>query len=244
MDLSIGTEGLYAGTSVIKRFTSRPDVVVRRDPVSLTVRAAASFPARVATLESGRRMWASIGDGRVVRLDPTTLQVLASRRLLSAKSVARQRLGLSRPAFGLGSLWVLVGEGSHTELVRMDPANLAVRSRTRIPVGEGVTEPIGDSTHVYLVVPGVASVTADGGLGRLSPATDLDAAAVDRGSNVGLNDARLSLELLDAHGRVTAGTSLRDLGGELAVSGDNVWILGNAGSGNGIVHLRLAQRTR
>jgi hypothetical protein len=59
-----------------------------------------------------------------------------------------------------------------------------------------------------------------------------------------LNDGKLALELLDAQGQVTASTSLRDLGGEIAVSGDNAWFLGNAGSGNGIVHVRLARRAR
>ncbi len=104
MDLSIGPKGLYAGTAVIKRFTNVPDVLLCIDPETLAVRARASFPARIATLEVADRMWASIGDGRVVRLDPTTLHVIASRRLLSASSVAMQGLGLSKPAFGLGNL--------------------------------------------------------------------------------------------------------------------------------------------
>lgn len=123
MDLSAGANGLYAGTSVIKRFTNVPDVLLRMDPVTLAVRARASFPAHVAALEAGKQMWASIGDGRVVRLDPITLRVLATRRLISLKSVATQGLGLSKPALGLGSLWVLAGGGTHTELVRMDPTH-------------------------------------------------------------------------------------------------------------------------
>jgi uncharacterized protein DUF4232 len=244
MDLSTGAKGVYAGTSVIKRFTSVPDVLLRIDPATLQVRARASFPARIAALEAGDRMWASIGDGRVVRLDPTTLRVLATRRLLSASSAAMQGLGLSRPALGLGSLWVLAGGGTHTDLVRIDPTTLAVRSRTRIPLGKPITHVIGDGTHVYLVDPGIISVNARGRLGHLNPDANLDAAAVDGNSLVGLNDAKLALELLDAQGHVTASTSLRDLGGEIAVSGANAWFLGNAGDGNGIVHVRLARRAR
>ena len=120
MDLSAGAQGLYAGTSVIKRFTNVPDVLLRIDPVTLEVRARASFPARIAAVEAGDRMWASLGDGRIARLDPTTLRVLATRRLLSARSVAMQGLGLSKPALGLGSLWGLAGRGTHTDLIRMD----------------------------------------------------------------------------------------------------------------------------
>jgi hypothetical protein len=244
MDLSAGAKGLYAGTSVIKRFTNVPDELIRLDPATLKVLARAAFPARVAALEAGGRMWASIGDGRVVRLDPVTLRALALRRLISLRSVAIQGLGLSKLAVGLGSLWVLAGGGTHTDLVRMDPTTLAVRSRTRIPPGKQITQVIGDASHVYLVVPGIASGNANGKLGRLSPDMNLDAAAIYGDGVVGLNDAKLALEILDAQGRVTASTSLRDMGGEVAISGGNAWFLGDAGSGNGIVHVRLAGRAR
>jgi Protein of unknown function (DUF4232) len=242
MDLTAGAKGLYAGTSVIKRFTNVPDVLLRIDPVTLTVRARASFPAWIAAVEADDRMWASIGDGRVVRLDPMTLRVLATRRLLSVRSVAMQGLGLSKPALGLGSLWVIAGGGRQTELVRMDPTTLAVRSRTRIPLGKPITHVIGDPTHVYLVDPGIVSVDARDKLGHLNPNSELDAAAVYGNGLVGLNDAKPALELLDARGHVTASTSLRDLGSEIAVSGANAWFLGDAGDGNGIVHVRLARQ--
>jgi hypothetical protein len=103
---------------------------------------------------------------------------------------------------------------------------------------------IADAMHVYLVAPGIDPVDANGTLSRLNPDTELDAAAIYGDGLVGLNDAGLAFEQLGAHGRVTASTSLRDLGGEIAVGGANAWFLGNAGSGNGIVHLRLADRTR
>jgi hypothetical protein len=239
MDLSAGAKGLYAGTAVVKRFTNAPDELLRIDPVTLAVRARASFLGRVAATEAGDRMWASIGDGRVVRLDPTTLRVLASRRLLSARSVAMQGLGLSKPAFGLGSLWAIVGGGAHTELVRMDPTTLAVRSRTLLARGALLSEVIADRTHVYLARRGIASVDAQGRLGRVPADANLDAAAVYRDGIVGLNDAASAIEILNAEGRLTARTPLRDLSGELAVSGDNAWFLGDAGGGNGIVHVRL-----
>lgn len=244
MDLSAGPHGLYAGTSVIKRFTNARDQLLRIDPVTLAIRARASFPSHIATLEAGDRMWASIGDGRIVRLDPTTLRVLATSRLFSGRSAFLQDIGLSKPALGLGSLWVLAGNATNTELVRLDPVTLAVRSRTRIPRGKPITHVIGDPTHVYLVAPGIATVDANGKLGYLTADANLDAAAVYRDSLVGLNDAKLALEILNAQGRVTASTTLRDLGGEIAVSGDNAWFLGNAGSGNGVIHVQLAQSSR
>jgi len=241
-DLSAGAHGLYAGTAVIKRFTNVPDELLRIDPVTLSVRARVSFPGRVDTVEAGDRMWASIGDGRVVRLDPTTLRVLASRRLLSPRSVAMQGLGLSKPAFGLGSLWVLSGGGTHAALVRMDPMTLAIRSRTRLALGAPLSEVVADRTHVYLALRGIASVDARGRLVHVAADANLAAAAVYKGGLVGLNDVALTIELLNAEGRVAARTPLRDLGGALAVSGDNAWFLGDAGSGNGVVHVRLAGR--
>jgi hypothetical protein len=121
---------------------------------------------------------------------------------------------------------------------------LRCRSHTRIPLGKQVTQVIGDLRHVYLVVPGIASVDADGKLGHLNPDTNLDVAAIYGQGLVGLNEGKLAVELLNAQGRVTASRSLRDLGGELAVSRDNAWFLGDAGSGNGIVHVRLTGRSR
>jgi hypothetical protein len=239
MDLSAGAHGLYAGTAVIKRFANVADELVRIDPRTLAVRARASFPGRVAAIEAGGRMWASIGDGRVVRLDPTSLRVLASRRLFSARSVALHDLSLSKPAFGLGSLWTIAGGDTRTDLLRMDPMTLAVRSRTRLALAAPFSEVIADRTHVYLARRGIASVDAQGRVVDVTADANLDAAAICNNALVGLNDAASAIELLDAQGRVTAKTPLRDVSGELAVSGNNAWFLGDAGGGNGIVHLRV-----
>jgi hypothetical protein len=95
---------------------------------------------------------------------------------------------------------------------------------------------IGSPAHVYLVNPGIASVDANGKLGDLNRDSELDAAAV--------YGAKLALELLSAQGQITARASLCDLGGQLAVSGDSAWFLGNVGSGSGIVQVRLGERSR
>jgi hypothetical protein len=239
-DLSTGRSGLYAGTAVIKRFTNVPDVLLRIDPTTLAVRARASFPARIAAVEAAKRLWASIGDGRVVRLDPTTLHVIASRRLLPSAAVAMRGLSLSKPAVGLGSLWVLAGDRRDLQLVRMNPTTLAVRSRTRLPLGAPLSAVIADADHVYLVGTAIASINAHGRL-TAAPiaAPNLAAAAIYRAGLVGLNGGSPALELLTSHGRVTAQTALRDSSGELVVSGNDAWFLGNGGGGNGIVHVHL-----
>lgn len=111
-DISAGPDGIYAGTAVVRRFTNARDELIRIDPRTLTVRARAFFPSSVATVAHGRWVWAALGDGRVLRLDPRTLSVDASQRILSPAAAANFVALLSRPAFGLGSLWVLAGSCS------------------------------------------------------------------------------------------------------------------------------------
>jgi hypothetical protein len=238
-DLSAGPDGLYAGTAVIKRFRNVPDVLLRIDPTTLAVRARASFPSRVATLESRDRMWATIGDGRVLRLDPLSLHVIAARRLLSALSVATQGLGISKPAFGFGSVWVIAGDRSHAELVRLDPSTLAVRSRTNLPRGVPIAGLLAGRSHLYLVGNGFAPVDAGGRVVGRTHDPNLSAFAIDDGGLVALDDAPPAIELLTTAGRVTARTLLRDSSAELVVSGSDAWLLGDSGRGNGIVRVRL-----
>ena len=59
---------------------------------------------------------------------------------------------------------------------------------------------------------------------------------------VGLTGGNSALLLLDGDGRTVARTELSDAGADLAVSGQDAWFLGNAGRGNGIVHVQLATR--
>jgi hypothetical protein len=92
---------------------------------------------------------------------------------------------------------------------------------------------------VYLAQRGVASVDTQGRVVHVTANANLDAAALYSNGIVGLNDAASAIELLNAQGRVTARTRLLDLSGDLAVSGDDAWLLGDAGAGNGIVHVRL-----
>ena len=88
LNLSAGPNDIYAGTAVIKRFTNQSDELLRIDPSTLAIAARASFPASVAPLAVGADLWVALGDGRVLKLDPDTLEVLSSQRILSASGVA------------------------------------------------------------------------------------------------------------------------------------------------------------
>ena len=237
-NVSAGPDGLYAGTAVIHRFQHVPDQLVRIDVRTLRVVARASFGSSVAAVEQGRSLWASLGDGHVVRLDPRTLAIRASRRIASP---------LSAPAIGAGSLWVLAGDRPHLELVRIDPVRLTVRSRTRI--GErmlrraAIYAVAAGEGRVYLTGDAIVLVDAAGRLAsRLARVPGLAIADVEGSTLVGLVSAPPALIRLDSAGRVVARTALHDAGSRLAVSGRDAWFVGDGGRGYGIVHVRLGSR--
>jgi hypothetical protein len=127
----------------------------------------------------------------------------------------------------------------------MDPTSLAVRSRTRVPTGGDLAQALNhvaaDSSHVYLVGDAVAGVSGNGKLiGRPVPVSGLANAAIHGTGLVGLTAERPALVLLDPDGRILARTIFADAGADLAVSGQEAWFLGDAGQGNGIVHVHVA----
>jgi hypothetical protein len=242
-DVAAGPDGVYAGTAVPHRISNAEDELVRVDPATLAVTTQATFPARVIPSARGRRLWASVADGRVLRLDPRTLRVLASRRVVRLDPTDPSSGWVSKPVLGLGSLWVLAGDRQDGELVRLDPSTLAVRSRTRLPARTGADRVIADARHVYLEGAGLIRVGANGVLAGRVPHTGTLATAELAGDTiVGVTDPvpTTELSLLDATGRIRSRTPLRDAGATLAVSGSDAWIDGDAGAGEGIVHVRLA----
>jgi hypothetical protein len=89
----------------------------------------------------------------------------------------------------------------------------------------------------------IVSLDAAGKLiGRPVAVSGLTAAEMRGSGWVGVTCCGPALVLLNGRGRIVARTVLRDGGGILAVGGEDVWLLGDAGQGNGIVHLRLAGR--
>ena len=243
-DVSAGPQGIYAGTAVVRRFTNAHDELIRIDPTTLRIRNRAFFPASVATVANGSWVWAALGDGQVVRLDPRTLAIEAVRRVLPAKAAATFVALLSKPAVGLGSVWVLAGNAKHLELVRMDPITLVVRSRTPVPTRGELAQALhgvaADSGHVYLVGSAIVAVRANGKLtSRPVLVPGLANAAVHGSGLIGLTAEAPALVLLDPRGRIEARTTVADVGAQLAVSGREVWFLGDAGRGSGIVHARV-----
>jgi hypothetical protein len=243
--VSAGRDGVYAGTAVIRRLRDVPDELLRIGPRTLRVVSRASFPATVSTVEQGGSMWATIGDGRVARLDPRTLKTLRSQQVLSPAEVGAGG-ALSTPTVGAGSLWVLAGEAPKLELVRIDPATLAIQSRTALaaqglPAG-AVHAVVARGKSVYIVGSEVAAVRADGTVAWTSGAVPgLEAAEVAGSTLVGLVGGPPALVRLDARGRVVRRTALRDASAQLAVSGRDAWFVGDGGRGEGIVHVRLAR---
>jgi hypothetical protein len=257
-DVSAGPDGLYVGTAVIHRFFPNiPDALLRIDSTTLAIVAKATFPACVATVAQGQELWASIGDGRVLRLDPQTLAIRAARRVVPKPTAATAALlSLSAPALGVGSLWVLVGDErgadgrGELELVRLDPTSLAVRSRTLVSrnYGEGSAIPwqsiqavAAGNDGVYLWGDEIVPVGAGGAI-EAQPirGPGLESVAVDRSTVVALiGGPPGALIELNAQGRVLARAALRGSAGQLAVSGRDAWFMGDAGGGNGIVHVRL-----
>jgi hypothetical protein len=172
------------------------------------------------------------------------LLLLRAQRVLS-NAVVSAGGTLSAPAVGAGSLWVLAGSAPRLELVRIEPSTLAIRSRTPLAahgIHPGtVHDVVARGSNVYLVGSVVVRVRANGGLGRPSAVTGLEAAQVGGSTVVGLLGAPPALVRLDSRGRIVRRTALRDSSGMLAVGGRDAWFLGNGGRGSGIVHARLAR---
>lgn len=244
--IAIGREGLYVATSLPARFFDQPDEVVRINPGTLHIVKRAFFSGPLALAADGRWLLASTGDGRVLRLDPRTLRLQASKLVLTNGGKPPDYATLSRPAVGLGSVWVVaLHDRSQRELVRMDPSTLAIRSRTQIPtsgrLSEALRSVVGSTSHVYLVGDGVAEVNEGGHFVRSAVSVPgLEAAAIYGNHLIGVIEAQsASLVSISAAGQILARTSTHHAGAPIIVGGHEVWLLGDIGQGNGIVHLRL-----
>ena len=251
-----GPFGFYVGTGLVRRLmpslAHTPDELFRFDS-RLGIPVRAYVPSGVSMLAARGQLWASSivwtgkVNGRVVRLDPRTLKVLAASPRLPVPSEENGGPWLSAPGLGLGSLWVFTSSKvlHEIDVFRLDPKTLAVRSTTKIPADsrlvESLRHPVGDAHHVDLVGSAVLSVDSRGRpLGRPTFVSDESSFQAFRDGLIGI--ANRALVLLDWRGRVRARTAVPGYGGEsqsLTVSGDDAWFLGNVGQGNGIVHVRL-----
>ena len=246
MDVSAGPDGLYIGTGVLHRFFPHvADELLRIDPSTLAIVAKAKFSAGVGAVEQGQQLWAAIDDGRVLRLDPRTLKVRPSKRVVPKSSPLTPAMASgSAPAIGAGSIWALAAdEHQHVDLVRLDPTTLAVLSRTPV-YGEGSATPFqsieavaAGSSSVYLWGNEIVPVNVHGAVeGQPISEPNLESVAVDGSTIVALvGGPPGALVELNPDGRLLAQTPLIGSAGDLAVSGRDAWF----GEGEAFVHARL-----
>jgi hypothetical protein len=123
--MAAGAHGVYASTSVIRRFTSTPDEILRIDPVSLRVLARRSLPtSSTAGLVVGPAGVYVGGPGTVLRLDPLTLHTLARYARPAGEVVPQGEDSFSSLSFAGGRLWVAFGDASSGSIFRLDPLTL------------------------------------------------------------------------------------------------------------------------
>jgi len=221
-------QALFIGTSVIQRFTSASDELLRLDASTLTVTARAPLPGAVVALSSDLRdLWVALPD-RILRLDPVSLAVRTSVVIPDATAASGGASSLSSLGRGPGGLWATFGDARHTTLYRLDPASLAVLSRRDVPEsGQGIR-----------VVAGPGSVWLTGGdfarrvdpTGHLSAPVlgpGLEAAAAQGTGLVALfsqGNAPETLVQVSGQGAVAGRSDVDDAGAQLVVDGPDVWL--------------------
>ncbi|HTR70335.1 MAG TPA: hypothetical protein VMH41_08920, partial [Mycobacteriales bacterium] len=237
-DVSTGRFGFYLGTDVPRRFSAARNELLRLDPKTLKIVARARFIGAVATSERGSQMWATVG-GRVLRLDPRSLQTLKARRVPDFRATPLQTTVVSKPAIGLGSIWVLVSNGHESQLVRLDPTTLAGQSQIRVPETRGRDSFLGviaNPTHVYLSGSRLASVDRSGAI-RLLPTPTLGTAIVDGNAALATDETLPELFRIDADGHIEARAKISS--GPMTLSARTLWIQGGSDGQTPIREVRL-----
>jgi hypothetical protein len=147
--LAAGPVGLYASTSVVRRWTSIPDEVIRIDPVTLKVAARRSLSGRGEVVVLGGRVYL-LGDSDVQRLDPLTLRTLARHVRSSPYDPQITTAYYWSLALGGGELWAAYGDAPHSDVTQLDPLSLKTAAGTwAVPPGQGYALQ-GTQTGVWL----------------------------------------------------------------------------------------------
>lgn len=220
---------VYLGTSVITKFSSASNELVRLDPATLAVLARRDVPGDVVALVTGPQgLYVAIPE-EVLRLDPTTLATLATYELIGAASPPppNQEQAISSLALGPDNLWMTVGTAATTTLYDLDPTSLAERRHTHAGSGQGVVV-VADAEATWLVdEDAVTSINGSGVLGTPIAVPHLQVAAAEGPGLVLLEGQGTdeSLVLLGPSGQRLASARAGDAGAEIAVDGSNVWIL-------------------
>lgn len=221
---------LYLGTSVIKRFTSAADELLRVDTSTLTVTARTTLPGGVVggLVSDPQNIWVALAD-RVLRLDPVSLAVRASYVMPGAVPPPGGSSSIDSLALGPGGLWATFLDAGSTTLYRFDPASLTVLGRTALPDPGQVTGVVADPESVWLTGPDwVRRVDPTGQLSDPTPAPGLQVAAAQGHGLVALvyeGSGAEAFVQVDAQGDVVGRSEVGDSGGRLAVDGRDAWLL-------------------
>jgi hypothetical protein len=190
---------LYLSTSVIKRFASAPDELLRIDPSTLTVRARTTLPGGVdgGLVSDAGSIWAALAD-RILRLDPTSLAVRASHVIPGLNPVSGGPYSTTSLALGEGGLWATVGGALSTTVYRFDPVTLTVRDQMTVPASGLI---VADSESVWFT--GLNSVW------RIDPAGGLSEPTATPLNPSGSNAAPPGLRRREAPGDASGNQRIR-----------------------------------
>ena len=177
--LVVEGSSLYAGTSVIKRFTSATDEVLRIDASTLVVTARTTLPDGVVggLVPDPQNIWLVMAD-RVLRLDPVSLAVKASYVMSRAVPPPGGSSSFTSLALGPGGCGATFGDAGSMTLYRLDSKSLTVLSRTALPDPGQVSAVVADPESVWLTgADWVQRVDPTGQLAARTPTPGLQAAA-------------------------------------------------------------------
>ena len=134
---SVGPRGLYASTSVIRRFTDIPDEVLRIDPVTLRVTTRVEGRPATSVLATPQAVYQQLSPSTISRLDPVTLAVRATVDGLPAGGAAEPRFSYGA-TFGDGALWLIDGDAHGGRILHFAPMTLArLPGAWLMPPGQG-----------------------------------------------------------------------------------------------------------
>ncbi|TML01906.1 MAG: hypothetical protein E6G40_01760 [Actinobacteria bacterium] len=234
------SEAVYLGTEVIHRFTNDKDELIRIDANTLKPTAKITLDDNVlGIVASPDSVWVALSD-RVLRLDPVTL---ATRSTFMVPGIAPAPIGpgsVGSLALGWGGLWVVAGNAARSTLYRLDPNSLSALGRASVPglPDQGFIVSADDQAVWMVYSSGVRKVDPQSGaIRRLIPIQEVTTADA-RGTGLVAMLGQSSIAQIDSDGRVVALTeNLGDIGGSMAVDGQDVWISAGATS---ILHFVLA----
>jgi hypothetical protein len=227
--VAIQGSALYVATNVAQRFTDSQDEIVRINASTLSVEARATLPGGVLQIGAGSDgVWVALRD-RVLRLDPSSLFVQASRIFPAVASAPEGSASLSSVALGPDSVWVVARTELSNTLYRLDQTSLDISRSVTIPDPGLNVSVVGNGESVWLTAADwVRPISSGDTVGSPIDARGLEAGAAQGHGLVALligSATNETLVQLDAQGDVLGRGPVGDAGARLAIDGSDVWLL-------------------